>query len=250
MQKHGRMFWGILWLWLLLSSSFSAVVFAAPGEGDGGGGGPVVPLQMDWSYPANGENGVSVTPIIQCKYSHNVAQSNVVKRNTTLFAMAKLDGTPVAINVYAADAQLEFDKRQYIYIEPVKPLEYNTTYVIRAKDGIQAKNSMATEYAQSFQFTTCGRRMDFNETNVAPMVQLDKSAAGEGNQANDASTDPALDKTLKSQDSSVSENAPSDGQKSEGKSIRKNPIMAAYGGIGFLFILSVIVSFIRAKRQK
>ena len=71
---------------LLLFLIFSAVAFAAPGDGEGGGGGSSVPLRMDWSYPADGENNVSVTPIIQCKFSHNVAHNAVIEKNTALFS--------------------------------------------------------------------------------------------------------------------------------------------------------------------
>lgn len=139
---------------LLFACAVSSKTALAVGEGDGGGGGPAVPLYMDWSYPADGERGVSVTPVIQCKFSHNVAQYEVKKRNATLFSLTKADGTAVPFKVYIADAQLEFDKRQYIYLTPVRPLETNTTYIVSVKEGIQAKNGMVTEEPQSFRFTT------------------------------------------------------------------------------------------------
>lgn len=65
---------------------------------------------MDWSYPADGASGVSVTPVIQCKFSHNVAQYNVSDRNKTLITLKKADGTNVDITVFVADAQLQFDQ--------------------------------------------------------------------------------------------------------------------------------------------
>lgn len=268
MQRLYRMIFGVLLFLLLLSSAFSTVVFADPGEGDGGGGGPAIPLRMDWSFPANGERNVSVTPIIQCKFSHNVAQYTVIKRNATLFSMAKLDGTQVDINVYAADSQLEFDKRQYIYIEPVKPLEYNATYVVTAQEGIQAKNSMATEKAQSFQFTTCGRRTDFNGTSVSPMVgQEENKTAGErenpaaantaGNGTENMQAAPGLSEE---QDNPASESALASGGKEAGNTnaMEKsgfapenlNSAVVTALAAGFLLILSVIVFGIRTKRQK
>lgn len=139
----------------------ACLCFALPlchgaGEGSGGGGGPAVPLEMDWSFPQNGETNVSLTPIIQCKFSHNVAHTSVQRRNKTLFSVQKKDGTPVAAEVYMVDAQIEFSKRQYAYLIPKAPLAPHTTYVVHVAEGVQAKNGMATERAQSFSFTTGG----------------------------------------------------------------------------------------------
>lgn len=143
----------IIFIILLLFVLCTAPAYAV-GEGDGGGGGPGVPLYMDWSYPSDGETNVSITPIIQCKYSHNVAQYDVRDRNAKLFSLKNLDGTVVPITIYMADVQLEFDKRQYIYIIPVRPLKNNTSYIVTAEIGVQAKNGMATEEIQTFSFTT------------------------------------------------------------------------------------------------
>jgi hypothetical protein len=269
MQRRCSLICEAILVFLLLFAVVPRTVLAV-GEGDGGGGGPSVPLQMDWSYPANGEKNVSVTPIIQCKYSHNVAQSNVIKRNKTLFSITKLDGTKVDVNVYAADVQLEFDKRQNIYIEPIKPLEYDTTYIVTAKEGIQAKNSMATEKDQSFQFTTCGRRLNFNDTNVASMVQEEAKEQGNSPKKNQASK-----KTIKEENQKVEENAsdaavlsetPKDksalvlGEKSANrrsvlsktriKPEKINSVLTICLAIGFLLILSIVVSVIKTKQQK
>ena len=139
---------------LLLALSLAGPAWGAGGTGAGGGGGPAVPLTMDWSFPADGERNVSLTPIIQCKFSHNVAHSTVQRRNKTLVSLTKADSSPVAYQVYQVDAQIEFSKRQYIYILPTGPLEANTTYTVHVEEGVQAKNGMATEEAQSFSFTT------------------------------------------------------------------------------------------------
>jgi|GEM_PF-4792733 len=130
----------------------------AAGEGDGGGGGPAVPLELEWSFPANGETGVSVYPVIQCKFSHNVAHFDVAKRNAGKFTLTRADGAEVEITVYLADAQVEFDKRQYVYLYPKQELEEFTTYLVTAEEGIQAKNGMATEQTKTFSFTTGSKR--------------------------------------------------------------------------------------------
>ena len=134
----------------------SHVAFAI-GEGDGGGGGPSVPLEMDWSFPANGETGVSIYTVIQCKFSHNVAHFDVAPRNAGKFLLTREDGTQVEAEVYQVDAEMEFDKRQYVYLYPKNELEEYTTYIVTAEEGVQAKNGMATEQTQSFRFTTGSR---------------------------------------------------------------------------------------------
>ncbi len=262
MRRRCSITLGVLLCLIYLSFVYSAGVLAM-GEGDGGGAGPSLKLSMQWSYPANGEKNVSVTPIIQCKFSHNVAQSNVLKRNVTLFSLTKLDGTPVAINVYAADAQLEFDKRQHIYVEPIKPLEYNTTYIVKVKAGIQAKNSMATEKDQTFQFTTCGRRIDFNETNVSPMIEEEKnqpeskekqikpSITNEDGEKEKNPQESAL--TEKSADSPAGKSVLASGsqrEKNETVLTLKNPVLATCLAAGFLLILSIMMSVFKIKRQK
>ena len=168
LRKKIGLFWflGILCCFCLCSP----LICLAAGEGDGGGGGAAVPLLMDWCYPADGETGVSVMPVIQCKYSHNVAQGTVQERNLTLLSLAEENGTVVETVAYTADAQIEFDKRQFLYLRPVKPLKYHTTYVVTAKAGIQAKNGMITEVDQQFRFTTAGPQGDFNASTVASMV--------------------------------------------------------------------------------
>ena len=152
----------------------------AAGDGTGGGKGAVVPLYMDWSYPSDGASGVSVTPVIQCKFSHNVSQYNVRDRNKTLVEMTEDGGGKVDITVFMADTQLQFDKRQFIYVSPVKPLKYGTGYTLTLKEGIQAKNNMATDEDQSIHFVTGYGRSDFNAPLVAPPVstELDSNATG------------------------------------------------------------------------
>jgi hypothetical protein len=164
---------------LLMISCFAVPAYGAGGgDGSGGGGGAAVPLWMDWCYPANGETNVSTTVVIQCKYSHNVAQSAVSQRNIKQFSLTKKsDGTPVEIDVYTADSQVEFDKRQYIYVRPVQPLENGTTYRLLAKEGVQAKNGMVTASDQSFEFTTCHAYGNFNDSDVASMINDSDNAA-------------------------------------------------------------------------
>ena len=178
-KAYGRRFGIVLCLLLAAAAWFCPVSFAA-GDGSGGGAGAVVPLYMDWSYPADGASGVSVTPVIQCKFSHNVAQYNVSDRNKTLITLKKADGTNVDITVFVADAQLQFDKRQFLYVSPVKPLSYGTKYILTLHEGIQAKNNMATDEEQTVTFTTEYGRSSFNAPLVTPPVENDLAAADSG----------------------------------------------------------------------
>ena len=128
------------------------------------------PLYMDWSYPADGASNVSVTPVIHCKFSHNVAQTNVSERNKTLVTLEDENGKEVDITVFMADSQIQFDKRQFIYVSPVRPLNYGTTYTLYLHEGIQAKNNMATDEVQTITFTTEYGRSSFNAPLVTPPV--------------------------------------------------------------------------------
>lgn len=169
--------------------------FADVGDGSGGGGGPAVPLYMDWSYPRDGETNISINPIIQCKFSHNVAQFEVQKRNKSLFSLRKEDGTEVPIKAFAADVQIEFDKRQYIYLSPINPLEENTKYYVSVQEGVQAKNGMATEKEQQFSFVTGSKNYS-----VPLLVDIENKASGEEQAIENVhSTDHSDDKQIESE---------------------------------------------------
>lgn len=172
---------------IIMTSSAAFAVGGGTGDGTGGGGGAAIPLYMDWSYPADGASGVSVNPVIQCKFSHNVAQANVADRNKTFITLQKADGTNVDITVFMADSQLQFDKRQFIYISPVKPLSYGTKYVLKIDEGIQAKNNMATDEVQTITFTTEYGRSSFNAPLVAPPVATELSGDASSNVASESS---------------------------------------------------------------
>ena len=199
-------------LCLLLTTvlmSVPCLSFAA-GDGSGGGGGAVIPLYMDWSYPADGSSGVSVTPVIQCKFSHNVSQTNVRDRNKTLVTLEKADGTDVDITVFMADSQVQFDKRQFIYVSPVKPLSYGTKYILKLHEGIQAKNNMATDEVQTVTFTTEYGRSSFNTPLVTPPV-TNELAGGSAGQSGDGSEDgTGSDGNSEGGESSLSEGNSSD----------------------------------------
>ena len=176
-KKFTVRFFVCLSLVFLFCLSFSAASFAT-GDGSGGGAGAVVPLYMDWSYPADGASNVSVTPVIHCKFSHNVAQTNVSERNKTLVTLEDENGREVDITVFMADSQIQFDKRQFIYVSPVRPLNYGTTYTLYLHEGIQAKNNMATDEVQTITFTTEYGRSSFNAPLVTPPVT--NELAGDG----------------------------------------------------------------------
>ncbi len=162
---------------ILLSILLALPASAATGDGDGGGGGPALPLYMDWSYPADGASDVPVGTIIQLKFSHNVAHYIIAERNCSLISLWTQDGQQVAATVYVVDSQIEFDRRQYIYIYPTAPLQAHTGYTVRIEEGIQAKNYMTTEDVQTVSFTT-GSAV-YTPALIAPMPDTaqDSSAA-------------------------------------------------------------------------
>ena len=126
------------------------------GDGSGGGGGSSVALAMVSSTPANGAADVSLKPTFSCRFTHNVASAEVSAGNLTHISLKKADGSPVALNTYVADVQIEFDKRQFLYATPVSELEPGSEYVLTLSAGIKAKNGMTTSSAQTVRFTTAG----------------------------------------------------------------------------------------------
>ena len=154
-KKMTVVFLGIL-VFLLSFSSGAVSAFAAGGDGSGSGGGSSVALAMVSSTPSDGASGVSTTPVISCRFSHNVAEASVSSANLSHLSLRRADGTSVPLRTYVADVQIEFDKRQYLYAEPVSALETGTTYTLTLSAGIQAKNGMTTSSAQTVTFTTAG----------------------------------------------------------------------------------------------
>ena len=146
----------VLFCVLICVFIFSAAGVYAVGDGSGSGGGSSVALAMVSSSPSDGAGGVSTKPVISCRFSHNVADASVSSSNLTHLSLKKADGTPVSLRTYVADVQIEFDKRQYLYAEPVSALEEGTTYILTLSVGIQAKNGMITSSAQTVKFTTEG----------------------------------------------------------------------------------------------
>lgn len=251
----------VLFSLLIMLISVTPAICAGSGDGTGGGGGASVPLLMDWCYPANGETNVSTTVVIQCKYSHNVAQGNVSERNVKQFSLTKKsDGTKVDIEVYTADAQLEFDKRQYIYIRPISPLENNTTYVLFAKAGIQAKNGMVTAVDQKFEFTTCSAYGNFNDSSVESMITKEEAAVlGETITSSKSNENTEINNTSDGDDQNTVNTSGSntDSQKvevteeeHERSDTEKDSLLLFLLVVVILLALSVVIKFIWLKKAE
>jgi hypothetical protein len=219
--KHGLIILFVLCVILGSAGLSCESVWAAGGDGSGGGGGASIPLYMNWSYPSNGQTGVSVNPVIQCKFTHNVSNSNVVERNKTKVQLCDSDGNNVDITVFTADIQIEFEKRQFIYVSPVKQLEYGTKYILTLKEGIQAKNNMATDSDQTIEFTTENARSSFNvplvtapvTNEIIEQTQENSSDGSSSSSSSSSSTDSTTDSgsTSSSTNSSTSGNTTDSG---------------------------------------
>ena len=157
-----------------LAAAGAVSSFAAGGDGSGSGGGSSVALAMVSSTPSDGASGISTTPVISCRFSHNVAEASVSASNLSHLSLKKADGTPIDIRTYVADVQIEFDKRQYLYAKPSSALEPGTTYILTLSPGIQAKNGMTTSSAQTVTFTTAGTAPQTE--NEAPAGDRDNSS--------------------------------------------------------------------------
>ena len=144
----------LITLLIVIISIFPITSFAAGGDGSGGGGGDSIPLSMADSIPKDGEANVDTNIIIECIFSHNVADANIAEGNTARITLTTASGDHVLADVTVADVQIEVEKRRIIYITPIEPLAENEVYVVTMRKGITARNGMETEEDQTFIFTT------------------------------------------------------------------------------------------------
>lgn len=198
---------------ILLLSFMPILSYAAGGDGSGSGGGSSVPLAMVSSTPADGAGGVSTTPVIACRFSHNVAEASISASNLSHISLKKADGTPVAVRTYVADVQIEFDKRQYLYAEPAA-LDEGTTYILTLSAGIRAKNGMTTASTQTVTFTTEGSAAPSPGGNDTPASSGTKGTAG--TQTSGANTADPDDSTRPDSQNVLREDSTEDSEAEQG----------------------------------
>ena len=140
----------ILSLSMLMSSALALTKAPEAGTGTAHG----VGLALVDSFPADGDNEIGFMPTIYCKFNHNICDANISPGNLACLSMVSASGEPVAVSTYVIDPQVDFLMRQFLILEPVKPLAPSTTYEVRMAPGITARNGMVTEQTFSFRFTT------------------------------------------------------------------------------------------------
>lgn len=143
----------ILLFILVLSSLFIGQIASAEG---GTGGGKNEPLTLISSSIANGATGVSLKPEIVLTFSKNIVNMKVAGNNRECFSLQTEDGTKVPINLFLADDQIEFEKRNDAIITPVANLNQGTTYSIVVCGSLTSKSGVSTGSETKISFTTEG----------------------------------------------------------------------------------------------
>lgn len=148
---------------LMLLLVFSCVLMAAPvlaadGTGDGSGGGKSIPLGLDSSAPADGDNDVSLTGNIKLTFNKNVIYLGIREANKTCFSLVAADGSKVPIEVIMADDQTPegFELRREISLHPLQELQPGTAYTVKISPELQAKNGTSLGHEVTVSFVTEG----------------------------------------------------------------------------------------------
>jgi len=149
----------LLFILILFSLSIGQ---SASAEG-GTGGGKNEPLALRSSSINDGATGVSLKPEIVLTFSKNIVNMKVVENNKKCFSLQTEDGVKVPINLFLADDQIEFEKRNDAIITPVDNLTQGTTYLIVISGSLTSKSGIATEKETRLTFTTEGAKPEAND---------------------------------------------------------------------------------------
>lgn len=147
----------ILLFILVFSSLFIGQMASAEG---GTGGGKNEPLALRSSSINNGATGVSLKPEIVLTFSKNIVNMKVVENNKKCFSLLTEDGVKVPINLFLADDQIEFEKRNDAIITPVDNLTQGTTYSIVISGSLTSKSGVTTGKETRISFTTEGVKLE------------------------------------------------------------------------------------------
>ena len=153
----------ILLFILVLSSLFIGQMASAEG---GTGGGKNEPLALISSTINNGATGVSLKPEIKLTFSKNIVNMKVVENNKNCFSLQTEDGVKVPINLFLADDQIEFEKRNDAIITPVNNLDQGTTYFVVVSGSLTSKSGVTTGKETRISFTTEGVKQETNNDSI------------------------------------------------------------------------------------
>jgi hypothetical protein len=137
-------------------------------EGDGTGGGKSEPLTLVSSSIKDGATGVSLKPEIQLTFSKNIVNMTVNENNKNCFSLLTASGTAIPINLFLADDQIDFEKRNDATITPKANLEQGTTYSVVVSPTLKAKSGVTTGKEIRITFTTEGTKAAPSNNNNNP----------------------------------------------------------------------------------
>lgn len=149
----------LLFILILFSLSIGQ---SASAEG-GTGGGKSEPLVLRSSSINDGATGVSLKPEIVLTFSKNIVNMKVVENNKKCFSLQTEDGVKIPINLFLADDQIEFEKRNDAIITPVDNLTQGTTYFLVISASLTSKSEIATGKETRITFTTEGAKPEAND---------------------------------------------------------------------------------------
>ncbi|MFO1446098.1 Ig-like domain-containing protein [Bacillus sp. Bva_UNVM-123] len=148
----------LLFILILFSLSIGQIASAEGGTG----GGKNEPLTLSSSSISDGATGVSLKPEIVLTFSKNIVNMKVVENNKKCFSLQTEDGVKVPINLFLADDQIEFEKRNDAIITPVDNLTQGTTYFIVVSGSLTSKSGISTGKETRISFTTKGEKPEPN----------------------------------------------------------------------------------------
>ena len=180
----------ILLFILVLSSLFIGQMASAEG---GTGGGKNEPLALKSSSISNGATGVSLKPEIVLTFSKNIVNMKVVENNKNCFSLQTEDGVKVPINLFLADDQIEFEKRNDAIITPVNNLTQGTTYFIVINGALTSKSGVTIGKETRISFTTEGVKQETNNDSIQEVKPKPELTTPENKDT--AKKDPVVSKT-------------------------------------------------------
>ena len=139
---------------IIISIFISNLGFATGGKGDGSGEGYKNPLALESSNLKDGDQNISLSPVINLVFNKNVVHMSVKKNNIDSISIEDNSGKSIAILVEMADDQVEPNKRREIIVKPVKPLVSNTKYTLNIKSTLGSKSEMNLSQPIKINFTT------------------------------------------------------------------------------------------------
>lgn len=132
----------------------ASVVFAEGGTGAGSqSSSPGIPGQKPLAYlgtvlvdggeKVDNATDIPLNPKFKTEFDKNVVNILFWTNNSQCFTMKSGNDENIPVNVTKIDDTVDFSQRQYIFVQPVSPLQPGTSYQLKISPKLQAKNGVA-----------------------------------------------------------------------------------------------------------